>query len=60
MVTNQDIAALANLIRYSEEEAVRLRMHEAVIQCLRMAGLAMAGKTPKETPDDGTGDVKVA
>jgi len=60
MATNQDIAALANLIRYSEDEAVRLGVQEVVIQCLRMAAMEMANTTTEKMSEDGTADVKVA
>jgi hypothetical protein len=36
-----DIAALARLIRYSEEEAQRLGVAGGVIECLRMASVAL-------------------
>jgi len=36
-----DVAALARLIRYSEEEALRLGVSGVVIECLRMAGIEL-------------------
>jgi hypothetical protein len=36
-----DIAALARLIRYSEEEAQRLGVTGVVIECLRMASIEL-------------------
>ncbi len=39
---NEDVAALARLIRYSEEEALRLGVSGVVIECLRMAGIELA------------------
>jgi hypothetical protein len=34
-----DVAALARLIRYSEEEALRLGVSGVVVKCLRMASI---------------------
>jgi hypothetical protein len=34
-----DLVALARLIRYSEEEALRLGLSDVVVECLRMAGI---------------------
>jgi hypothetical protein len=36
-----DMAALARLIRYSEEEALRLGVSGVVVECLRMAGIEL-------------------
>jgi hypothetical protein len=36
-----DVLALARLIRYSEEEALRLGVSGVVIECLRMAGIEL-------------------
>jgi hypothetical protein len=36
-----DVVALARLIRYSEEEALRLGVPGVVIECLRMAGIEL-------------------
>ena len=36
-----DVVALARLIRYSEEEALRLRAPGVVVECLRMAGIEL-------------------
>ena len=36
-----DMAALARLIRYSEEEAQRLNVAGVVIKCLRMASMEL-------------------
>jgi hypothetical protein len=36
-----DMAALARLIRYSEEEALRLGISGVVVECLRMAGIEL-------------------
>jgi hypothetical protein len=37
-----DVVALARLIRYSEEEALRLGMSGVVVECLRIAGIELA------------------
>ena len=36
-----DMAALARLVRYSEEEAQRLGLTGVVIECLRMASIEL-------------------
>jgi hypothetical protein len=35
------VVALARLIRYSEEEALRLGVSGVVVECLRMAGIEL-------------------
>jgi hypothetical protein len=37
-----DVVALARLIRYSEEEALRLGVSGVVVECLRMARIELA------------------
>jgi hypothetical protein len=37
-----DVVALARLIRYSQEEALRLGVSGVVVECLRMAGIELA------------------
>jgi hypothetical protein len=44
-----DVVALARLIRYSEEEALRLGVSGLVIECLRMAGIELTS-----TIEDGS------
>jgi hypothetical protein len=44
-----DVVALARLIRYSEEEALRLGVSGVVIECLRMAGIELTN-----TIEDGS------
>jgi hypothetical protein len=44
-----DVVALARLIRYSEEEALRLGVPGVVVECLRMAGIELTN-----TIDDGS------
>jgi hypothetical protein len=36
-----DLVALARLVRYSEEEALRLGLSGVVVECLRMAGIEL-------------------
>jgi len=36
-----DVVALARLIRYSEEEALRLGVSGVVVECLRMAAIEL-------------------
>jgi hypothetical protein len=38
MTPEKDVGALVLLIKYSEEEAVRLGLPAVIIECLRMAG----------------------
>jgi hypothetical protein len=40
-VKNTEMAALARLIHYSEEEALRLGVSGIVIECLRMANIEL-------------------
>jgi hypothetical protein len=42
-----DVVALARLIRYSEEEALRLGVSGVVIECLRMAGIELTNTIEK-------------
>jgi hypothetical protein len=42
-----DVVALARLIRYSEEEALRLGVSGVVIECLRMAGIELTNTINK-------------
>jgi hypothetical protein len=44
-----DVVALARLIRYSEEEALRLGVSGVVVECLRMAGIELTS-----TIEDGS------
>ena len=41
MTMKADVVALARLIRYSEEEALRLGVPGVVVECLRMAGIEL-------------------
>jgi hypothetical protein len=46
-----DVVALARLIRYSEEEALRLGVSGVVVECLRMAGIELTS-----TIEDGSSE----
>jgi hypothetical protein len=53
-----DVVALARLIRYSEEEALRLGVPGVVVECLRMAGIELTNTIdggisgdPEENPE---------
>ena len=41
MNVKADLTALARLIRYSEDEALRLGVSGVVVECLRMAGIEL-------------------
>ena len=41
MTMKADVVALARLIRYSEEEALRLGVSGVVVECLRMAAIEL-------------------
>jgi hypothetical protein len=51
-----DVVALARLVRYSEEEALRLGVSGVVVECLRMAGIELAN-TIEEESSEGRGQV---
>jgi hypothetical protein len=46
-----DVVALARLIRYSEEEALRLGVSGVVVECLRMAGIELTYTIEQGNPD---------
>jgi hypothetical protein len=46
-----DVVALARLVRYSEEEAVRLGVSSVVVECLRMAGIELINTIEQGNPD---------
>ena len=50
MTIKSDVVALARLIRYSEEEAVRLGVPGVVVECLRMAGIELITAIDKDNP----------
>jgi hypothetical protein len=45
-----DVLALARLIRYSKEEALRLGMSAVAVECLRMAGIELTHTIEKGRP----------
>ena len=47
MTMKADVVALARLIRYSEEEALRLGVSGVVVECLRMAGIELTNTIEK-------------
>lgn len=58
-----DVAALARLIRYSEEEALRLGVPGIVVECLRMAGIELVNTIEGGSAnhsEDSSGPVKAA
>jgi hypothetical protein len=46
-----DVVALARLVRYSEEEALRLGVSGVVVECLRMAGIELINTIEQGNPD---------
>jgi hypothetical protein len=54
-----DVEALARLIRYSEEEALRLGVSGVVVECLRMAGIELTNTIGKES-SAGSGEAAKA
>jgi hypothetical protein len=48
---NDDVVALAHLIRYSEEEAQRLGLPGLVVECLRMAAIELCDAIEEERAD---------
>jgi hypothetical protein len=55
-----DVAALARLIRYSQEEALRLGMSGVVVECLRMAGIELANTLEKGSSEGSVEAPKAA
>jgi hypothetical protein len=47
-----DVVALARLIRYSEEEALRLGVPGVVVECLRMAGIELINTIEQGNPEE--------
>jgi hypothetical protein len=48
-----DVVALARLIRYSEEEALRLGVSGIVVECLRMAGIELVNTIEDGNSEEG-------
>jgi len=55
-----DVVALARLIRYSEEEALRLGVSGVVVECLRMAGIELTNTIETGCSTEGQQAVKAA
>ena len=54
MTIKADVVALARLIRYAEEEAMRLGVSGVVVECLRMAAIELTNTI--ETGSSGGAD----
>ena len=52
MTMKADVVALARLIRYSEEEALRLGVSGVAVECLRMAGIELANTIEKGSSEE--------
>jgi hypothetical protein len=52
--------ALARLIRYSEEEALRLGVSGVVVECLRMAGIELTNTIETGSSTGSSPDAKAA
>jgi hypothetical protein len=50
-----DLVALARLVRYSEEEALRLGLSSVVVECLRMAGIEITNAIKEGSSSDSEG-----
>ena len=48
MAIDDDVVALAHLIRYSEQEALRLGLPGLVVECLRMAAIELCDAIEEE------------
>jgi hypothetical protein len=55
-----DVVALARLIRYSEEEALRLGVPGVVVACLRMAGIELTNTLEKGSSGESAEAAKAA
>jgi hypothetical protein len=55
-----DMAALARLIRYSEEEALRLGVSGVIVECLRMANIELTNAITKGSTGVGAEDGEAA
>ena len=60
MTMKADVVALARLIRYSEEEALRLGVSGVVVECLRMAGIELTNTIEKGRSEAGAEGAKAA
>jgi hypothetical protein len=55
-----DLVALARLIRYSEEEALRLGVSGVAVECLRMAGIELTNTINKGSSGESAESMKAA
>jgi hypothetical protein len=55
-----DVVALARLIRYSEDEAVRLGVSGVVVECLRMAAIELVNTIEKGSSEGSAEPPKTA
>ncbi len=60
MTMKADVVALARLIRYSEEEALRLGVSGVVVECLRMAGIELTNTIETGSSTGSSPDAKAA
>ena len=60
MTMKADVVALARLIRYSEEEALRLGVSGVAVECLRMAGIELANTIEKGSSEASAETPKAA
>jgi hypothetical protein len=59
-IKDGDVVALARLIRYSEEEALRLGVSGVVVECLRMAGIELTNTIEKGSSNGSPESVEPA
>jgi hypothetical protein len=63
LAMKDDMVALARLIRYSEEEALRLGVSGVVVECLRMAGIELTNTIDRGNAsgsEEGSEPIKAA
>ncbi len=60
MTIKADVVALARLIRYSEEEALRLGVSGVVVECLRMAGIELTNTIERGSSEASAPAAKAA
>ena len=60
MTMKADVVALARLIRYSEEEALRLGVSGVVVECLRMAGIELTNTIERGSSEASAPAAKAA
>lgn len=57
---HEDMAALARLVRYSQEEALRLGVSGVVVECLRMANIELTNAILQRAASLGIDDAEAA